>query len=65
MNKLLEEFLDVLAAQAALYQSMLSVLEEENKAILRSNLEKVIEVNCEKNALALRIQNLENQRDNP
>jgi flagellar biosynthesis/type III secretory pathway chaperone len=62
MNILFEEFLDVLGAQAALYQSMLSVLDEENEAIIRANLEKVIEVNGEKNALVLKIQNLENQR---
>jgi len=62
MKLLLDEFLDVLKLHAELYRSLLSVLKEEHEAIIESRLEKLNDVNSEKKALVLKIQNLEDRR---
>jgi flagellar biosynthesis/type III secretory pathway chaperone len=61
---LLDEFLDVLKCHAEHYGSLLSVLKEEHGAIIESKLEKLNDVNSEKEALVLKIQNLEDRRLN-
>lgn len=62
MDLLLDEFLDVLKLHAELYGSLLSVLKEEQGAIIESRPEMLNDVNSKKKALVLKIQNLEDRR---
>lgn len=62
MDLLIDEFLDVLEKEAAIYISLLSILKDENEAIVESRLEKLNEANSEKKMIILKIQNLEAQR---
>jgi len=64
MNLLLDEFLDVLKLHAELYGSLLSVLEEEQGAIIESRPEMLNDVNTKKKALVSKIQNQEDRRLN-
>ena len=57
-----DDFLDLLDGEAALYRELLSVLEEEKKAIIGSNLGELGKTGKEKEKLLLKIRTIEEQR---
>ena len=57
-----DDFLDLLDGEAALYRSLLSVLEEEKNAIIGSNLGELGKTGKEKEKLFIKIRIIEEQR---
>ena len=57
-----DRFLDLLDGEAALYRALLSVLEEEKKAITDANLDGLGETGKKKEKLLLKIRTIEEQR---
>lgn len=62
MNLFLDEILEVLEGQEALYRSLLIVLKEEHDAIVQSKLDQLNEVSYEKEALISKVHCLEDRR---
>jgi len=63
-NTLLERLISLLNEERALYQSLLSTLQKERKAIIRSEIIRITECTKEKENLILKIRVLEEQRIN-
>jgi len=57
-----DSFLDLLDGEAALYRTLLSVLEEEKKAIIGANLGELGKTGKKKEKLLLKIRKIEEQR---
>ena len=62
MNELLEKFLALLEGETCLYESLLSVLQKEKRAVVNSALNDLNETVKEKENLALKIRILEEER---
>jgi len=62
MDSLLDRLLDLLEGETGLYRSLLSVLKDENKAVVSASLEQLNKSRKEKEDLLLKIQVLEEQK---
>jgi hypothetical protein len=62
MDLLLTKFLGLLEAETDLYRSLLSILRQEKKAVVLSNLKELNESSKEKENVILKIRILEEQR---
>ena len=64
VNLLLEKLISLLNEESSFYRTLLAFLHEERKAIVHSQLEKLIKCTKEKENLILKIRVLEEQRIN-
>lgn len=62
MERLLDQFLGVLEGEAALYGSLLLILQREKEAVIGSALKDLNEISKEKENILLKIRILEEQR---
>lgn len=62
MDLMLNQLLDVLKRERELYQSMMTVIEIEGKAAVRSELNSILDAGKEKEQILMKIRLLEEQR---